>query len=145
MINEVWLKMSFLQNEASSSGFPDWKQSVIYVSVVFFTPGVHCNSLQSHQVSPVSGAVHGFEGEGLLLRLKWKHVLTVVLPVARCLPQLAVVYVGGHHLLETPPSVLALPKTSHSLRQRKLQRWWQCPSCLQRYCTLTRINSIRVL
>lgn len=69
-------------------------------------------------VSPVPGAVHGFEGEGLLLRLKWKHVLTIVLPVAGRVPQLAVVDVGGHDLLETPLPVLALPETQQSVRQQ---------------------------
>lgn len=58
---------------------------------------------------PVSWAVHGFEGEGLLLGLEGEHVLTVVLPVAGGLPQLAVVDVGRDHLLEPPLPVLALP------------------------------------
>lgn len=38
-----------------------------------------------------------------------------MLPVAGRLPQLAVVDVGGHHLLETPLPVLALPETPQSL------------------------------
>lgn len=59
----------------------------------------------------MSRAVHGFEGEGLLLHLEGEHVLAVVLPVAGGLPQLAVVDVGRHHLLETPLPVLTLPKT----------------------------------
>ena len=64
--------------------------------------------------SPVSGAVHGLEGEGLLFCLEGEHVLTVVLPVSGGLPQLAVVDVGGHHLLETPFPVLTLPTTEKS-------------------------------
>lgn len=60
---------------------------------------------------PVSWAVHGFEGEGLLFHLEGEHVLAVVLPVSRGLPQLAVVDVGCHHLLEAPLSVLTLPKS----------------------------------
>lgn len=59
----------------------------------------------------MSRAVHGFEGEDLLLHLKGEHVLAVVLPVSGGLPQLAVVDVGSHHLLEAPLSVLTLPKT----------------------------------
>lgn len=60
------------------------------------------------EVSPVARAVHGLEGEGLLLHLEGEHVLAVVLPVPGGLPQLAVVDVGRHHLLEAPPPVLAL-------------------------------------
>lgn len=59
----------------------------------------------------MSRTVHGFEGKGLLLNLEREHVLTVVLPVARGLPQFAVVDVGCHHLLETPLSVLTLSET----------------------------------
>ena len=59
----------------------------------------------------MSRAVHGFEGEGLLLHLEGEHVLAVVLPVAGGLPQLSVVDVGRYHLLETPLPVLTLPKT----------------------------------
>lgn len=66
------------------------------------------------EVSPVSRAVHGFEGEGLLLGLEGEHVLTVVLPVAGGHPQLAVVDVGRHHLLEAPLPVLALPTHTHT-------------------------------
>lgn len=64
---------------------------------------------QSEEVaSPVSRAVHGFEGKGLLLNLEREHVLTVVLPVARGLPQFAVKDVGCHHLLETSLPVFTL-------------------------------------
>ncbi len=62
----------------------------------------------------MSRAVHGLEGEGLLLYLEGEHVLTVVLPVTGGLPQLTVVDVGRHHLLETPLPVLTLPKTEQS-------------------------------
>lgn len=55
-------------------------------------------------------AVHGFEGEGLLLYLEGEHVLAVVLPMSRGLPQLAVVDVGRHHFLEAPLPVLTLRK-----------------------------------
>lgn len=54
-------------------------------------------------------AVHGFEGEGLLLHLKGEHVLAVVLPVTGGLPQLTVIDVGCHNLLEASLPVLTLP------------------------------------
>lgn len=60
------------------------------------------------EASPVTRAVHGLEGEGLLLHFEGEHVLAVVLPVSGGLPQLAVVDVGRHHLLEAPLAVLAL-------------------------------------
>lgn len=61
----------------------------------------------------MSRTVHWFEGEGLLLHLEGEHVLAIVLPVSRGLPQLTVVDVGCHHLLETPLPVLALPKNNN--------------------------------
>lgn len=67
---------------------------------------------EEKKASPVPGAVHGFECEGLLLDLKGEHVLAVVLPVTGGLPQLTVVDVGRHHLLETSLPVLTLPKTN---------------------------------
>lgn len=79
------------------------------------------NNFQSHEGgreggsdggSPVTRAVHGLEGERLLLHLEGEHVLAVVLPVSWGLPQLAVVDVGRHHLLEAPLAVLALRKKS---------------------------------
>lgn len=63
----------------------------------------------------MSRAVHGLEGEGLLLGLEGEHVVAVVLPVAGGLPQLAVVDVGRHHLLETPLPVLTLANTERGL------------------------------
>lgn len=68
----------------------------------------------------MSRAVHGFEGEGLLLCLKGKHVLAIVLPVTGGLPQLTVVDVGRHHLLETPLPVLTLPKTDQGFLTKKI-------------------------
>lgn len=62
----------------------------------------------------MSRTVHGFQGKGLLLCLKREHVLAVVLPMSRGLPQLAVVDVRCHHFLETPLSVLTLTKTEQS-------------------------------
>lgn len=59
-------------------------------------------------VLPVSRAVHGLKGEDLLLHLEGEHVLAVVLPVARSLPQFAVVDVWSDHFLEAPLPVLTL-------------------------------------
>lgn len=70
----------------------------------------------------MSRAVHGFEGEGLLLCLEGEHVLAVVLPMTRGLPQLTVVDVGRHNLLETPLSVLTLPKTDQGFLIKKIIR-----------------------
>ena len=61
--------------------------------------------------SPVCGAVHGLQGVGLrALRHHGEHVLAVVLPVARALPQCSAVQGGGHDLVEAPLTVLALGK-----------------------------------
>lgn len=54
----------------------------------------------------VAGAIHGFQRKRLLLRGEGEHVLGVVLPVARGLPQFAVVDVGRDHLLESSFPVL---------------------------------------
>ena len=56
----------------------------------------------------MSRAVHGFEGKDLLLHFEGEHVLAVVLPVSGGQPELAVVDVGCHHLLEAPLPVLTL-------------------------------------
>ena len=63
----------------------------------------------------MSGAVHGFEGVGFLLHLEGEHVLAVVLPMARGLPQLAVVDVGRDYFLEAPILVLTLPMVENSV------------------------------
>ena len=55
----------------------------------------------------MTGTVHGFQGESLLLYVEGEHVLRVVLPMAGGLPQLAVVDVGRDDFLETSLSVLA--------------------------------------
>lgn len=68
----------------------------------------------------MSWAVHGFEGEGLLLYVEGEHVLAVVLPVAGGLPQLTVVDVGRHHLLETSLPVLTLPKREQGFLTKKI-------------------------
>lgn len=57
---------------------------------------------------PVSGTVHGLQGELLLLHLKGEHVLAVVLPVARGHPEAAIEDVGSHDLLESSSPVFTL-------------------------------------
>lgn len=56
----------------------------------------------------MSWAVHGLQGEAVLLDLEGEHVLMVILPVARGLPEPAVVHVGGEHFGEVPLVVLLL-------------------------------------
>ena len=70
---------------------------------------------------PVSGAVHGLERVGLLLHLEGEHVLTVVLPVARGLPELAVVDVGRDYFLEAPLLVLTLPMVEKGVLFQKIK------------------------
>ncbi len=56
----------------------------------------------------VPRAVHGLHAVLLLLDLKHKHVLGVVAPVTRRLPEIRLVHVGGHDLLEISLAVLVL-------------------------------------
>lgn len=56
----------------------------------------------------VPGAVHGLQAELLLLDIESEHVLGVVAPVSRRLPQVRLVHVGRHDLLEPSQAVLLL-------------------------------------
>lgn len=68
-----------------------------------------CRDVCTCWCSPVSRTVHGLQSEGLrALRCHSEHVLAVVLPVARALPQCSAVQSRGHDLCEASPSVLAL-------------------------------------
>jgi hypothetical protein len=73
----------------------------------------------------VSGAVHGLQAISLLLDVKGEHVLLVVTPVTRDLPQIRLVHVGGHDLGEATFSVLALEEIhqgivdAHTVRQEE--------------------------
>lgn len=58
----------------------------------------------------VAGAVHGLEGPLLLLDVKGKHVVLVVLPVSRLLPERRVVHVGREDLGVTALPVLGTNK-----------------------------------
>ena len=62
-------------------------------------------------------AVHGLQGVGLRsLGHHGEHVVAVVLPVARALPQRGAVQGGGHHLVKAPLAVLALVWSGESRR-----------------------------
>lgn len=62
----------------------------------------------STNLIPVSRTVHGLQSESLLFHLKGKHVVTVMLPMARGHPKLAVVDVWRHNFLEASFPILAL-------------------------------------
>jgi hypothetical protein len=54
----------------------------------------------------MAGTIHGLERKLLLLHFEAEHVLGVVGPVARLLPQLRVIHVRGDHFAEAALSVL---------------------------------------
>lgn len=68
---------------------------------------------------PVAGAVHGLECKDVIFHREGEHVFTVVLPVARCLPQFAVIDVGGGYFLKASSPVLILEKTTKPHKQVK--------------------------
>lgn len=70
------------------------------------------NVLQSELILtvPVPGAVHGLECEDIFFHREGEHVFTVVLPVARCLPQFAVIDVRRGYFLKASSPVLLLEK-----------------------------------
>lgn len=57
---------------------------------------------------PVPRAVHWLQSKDVIFHGEGEHVFTVVLPVARCLPQFAVINVGGGYFLEASSPVLIL-------------------------------------
>ena len=56
----------------------------------------------------VAGTVHGFERPFLLLDVQREHAVLVILPVARCLPQLRVVHVWGDDFLVATLEIFSL-------------------------------------
>lgn len=56
----------------------------------------------------MTGAVHGLQAITLLLDIEGEHVLLIMSPVTRDLPQVGLVHVGSHNLVETTGSVFAL-------------------------------------
>lgn len=63
----------------------------------------------------VTRAVHGLESELLLLDFEGEHVLFVMCPMTRGLPQIGLVHVGGHDLSESSLAILALQKIHQSI------------------------------
>ena len=72
---------------------------------------------------PVPGAVHGLECKDVIFHREGEHVFAVVLPVARCLPQFAVIDVGGGNFLKASSPVLALEKTTKLHQQARSASW----------------------
>ena len=64
----------------------------------------------------VARTVHRLEAPFFLLNVKREHVVLVVLPVARCFPQLTVEHVGRDDLLVPSFGILALSKKSDGER-----------------------------
>jgi hypothetical protein len=77
----------------------------------------------------VTGAVHGLEAEHLLLDLEGEHVLLVVSPVTGLLPQVGLVHVGRHDLIEATLLILSLDEVDKSIvntgavREHKGRSW----------------------
>lgn len=77
---------------------------------VWFTPFWEEFQMFTLSDLPVPGAVHGLECKDVFLHGEGEHVFAVVLPVARCLPQFAVVDIGGGYFLKASSPVLILEK-----------------------------------
>lgn len=72
----------------------------------------------------MSWAVHGLQGELLLLHLKGEHVLTVMLPVARGHPEAAVEDVWRDDLLEPSfPVLTLLEENTHTRGSQRSPLW----------------------
>ena len=65
---------------------------------------VGTDAVVKHQA--VAGAVHRLKRKSFLLNVKLEHVVGIMLPMSRCLPQLTAVNVRGPNLRETAQSVL---------------------------------------
>lgn len=63
----------------------------------------------------MTGAVHGFEGELLLVNIEHKHVVFVVLPVLGSFPELFVVHVGADDFREAALAVLFLDEVDEGV------------------------------
>lgn len=66
--------------------------------------------LKSHPppTSPVSGTIHGLEGEGLVFHGEGEHALAVMFPVTGHFPEFGIENVGGDDFGEAALKVLAL-------------------------------------
>lgn len=76
---------------------------------------------------PVPWAVHGLEGKDVIFHREGEHIFAVVLPVARCLPQFAVIDVGGGYFLKPSSPVLILEKQENHINKANT------PAGLHRY------------
>ena len=66
---------------------------------------------------PVSGTVHGLQCKDVILHREGEHVFAVVLPMARCLPQFAVIDVGGGYFLEASSPILILEQQQNHINK----------------------------
>lgn len=82
---------------------------------------------ERYEFLPVPGAVHGLECKDIFFHGEGEHVVAVVLPVARCLPQFTVINVWGSHFLEASSPVLLLDKWQNHINKLK------SPLCRHRY------------
>lgn len=65
-------------------------------------------TLTNTEHQAVSRTVHGLESKGILLNGEREHVLLVVLPMSRSVPQLDVIHIGRHDLSVPALVILAL-------------------------------------
>lgn len=66
------------------------------------------------------GTVHGLECKDIFFHREGEHVFAVVLPVARGLPQFAVIDVGGGYFLKASSPVLLLEKQQNHINKLNL-------------------------
>lgn len=69
---------------------------------------------------PVPGAVHWLQSKYVIFHGEGEHIFAVVLPVARCLPQFAVINVGGGYFLKASSPVLILEKQQTTLAKHTI-------------------------
>lgn len=92
------------------------------VCAVWFTTSGDGLQMFARQAVPVSGAVHGFECKDIFFHREGEHVFAVVLPVARCLPQFAVIDVRGGYFLKASSPVLFLKKTKKTPPRKHINK-----------------------
>lgn len=66
------------------------------------------------------GAVHWLQSKYVIFHGEGEHIFAVVLPVARCLPQFAVINVGGGYFLKASSPVLILEKQQTTLAKHTI-------------------------
>lgn len=81
---------------------------------------------------PVTGTVHGLQRKDIFFHGEREHVLAVVLPVPWCLPEFAVIDVGGGYFLEASSPILLLAQQTNISEQwepEAAQELWAQLSC----------------